>query len=170
MIARMIFGSKLLSSLLMSAIPRRTVVDFWRQGKEINIASHVRTYNAFRSIWNVLKKVLETLLGLFGHPKWCGARCVAPSFPPSLRPCSHLLFSQVTTLYTDTDKQWQRSKYSWYTTPIWIASVRPIFRPFSTLVWLSTHNSGTAGLDQLTNLALRGDEKYALVQNRSDNR
>jgi len=34
---------------------------------------------------------------------------------------------------------------------IWIASVRPICWPFSTLVWVSTHILGTAGLHQRTN-------------------
>jgi len=27
----------------------------------------------------------------------------------------------------------------------------PIFRPLATVVWVSTHTLGTAGLDQLTN-------------------
>jgi len=40
---------------------------------------------------------------------------------------SNLLFSQVSTLQTDTDKQW----WSWKpTTPVWITSARPIFGPY----------------------------------------
>jgi len=59
---------------------------------------------------------------------------------------SNLLFSQVCTLQTDTEKQCNVEN----TRLVWIASSRPICWPFSTLVWVSTHILGTTGLHQRT--------------------
>jgi len=40
------------------------------------------------------------------------------------------------------------------TTPVWIASARPNFRPF-TLLWVLIHTLETTGLDQLTNRCVK---------------
>jgi len=60
--------------------------------------------------------------------------------------------SQDCTLEKDTDNQWQRWKY---TTPVWIALVRPIFWPFPNFVWVSTHTLWTTGSDQRTNRCVK---------------
>jgi len=46
---------------------------------------HVRTWGLFGNKCTVLKKVLMTLLWLFGLPQWFGARGIAPPLLLSLR-------------------------------------------------------------------------------------
>jgi len=82
---------------------------------------------------------------------------------------SNLLFSQVSTL--QTDKQWQRWKS---TTPVCIASARPIFWHFSTLLCVLIHTSGTTGLDMFTNRCIKLPRQIGpflnLLQSRGNNR
>jgi len=62
---------------------------------------------------------------------------------------SNLLFSQVSTLQTDTEKQTSsgnvQNPQRRFGSPL-----RDPFFPFSTLLWILIHTLGNTGLDQLT--------------------
>jgi len=62
-----------------------------RPGKEASLASSCSNLRSFRSKFTVLKKVLVTLLGLFGAPIviWRPGNCAYLALPP-LRPCPRM--------------------------------------------------------------------------------
>jgi len=58
----------------------------WRPGQETKFRAPCLNLSSSGSKSTALKKVLATLLKLFGSPKWFGARCIVPPFPPRYAP------------------------------------------------------------------------------------